>query len=84
MGIPEKVKEIIGTTLSWDPDSLMSTMKLENDLNADSLDIMHIKICVEDNFDLPEDTLDTDNLATVGAWIDATIIAIESTQRKAA
>ena len=50
----EKVKEIIVETLSCDADKVTPDARLAEDLEADSLDLVDLAMCLEDEFDIGE------------------------------
>lgn len=56
----EKIKEIIGSELDIDIDSVMLTSNLAEDFDADSLDIVDIVMGIEDEFgiEIPDDRAD--------------------------
>lgn len=64
----ETVKDIIVEQLGIDESEVTKETDLENELDADSLDIFQIISDIEDEYDI---TIDTDlNLQTVGELVD--------------
>ncbi len=64
----ETVRDIIVEQLGIDESEVTKETDLENELDADSLDIFQIISDIEDEYDI---TIDTDlNLQTVGELVD--------------
>ena len=64
----ETVKDIIVEQLGIDESEVTKETDLENELDADSVDIFQIISDIEDEYDI---TIDTDlNLQTVGELVD--------------
>ena len=62
----EKVKSIIVDQLDVDEDKVTMTANIQDDLGADSLDIVDLVMSFEDEFDMeiPDDQVE--NIKTVG------------------
>lgn len=62
----KKVKDIIADVLGVREDEVVSEAKFEDDLGADSLDIVEMIMAIEEEFDIevPED--DAAKMTTVG------------------
>ncbi len=63
----EKVIEIVADQLSIDPEDINEDSNLVDDLDADSLTVIDLVMCLEDEFgiEVPDD--EVENLKTVGA-----------------
>ncbi len=59
--IYEKVKSIIANQLDIDPESITYESSITDDLGADSLDVVDIVMCFEDEFgvEIPDDAVET-------------------------
>ncbi len=62
----DKVKEIIAEQLDVKADDISETSNIQDDLGADSLDVVDLVMAIEDEFDveIPEDQVE--NIKTVG------------------
>ena len=62
----DKVKELIAEQLDVKADDLTETSNIQDDLGADSLDVVDLVMALEDEFDveIPEDQVE--NIKTVG------------------
>jgi acyl carrier protein len=68
--IQSKVRTILCDQLPLTPDELTDTTHLENDLKADSLDIMEIGMSLEDEFQITIEDSVMARIKTVGDAID--------------
>jgi acyl carrier protein len=68
--VQSKVRTILCDQLSLTPDQLTDTTNLENDLNADSLDIIEIGMSLEDEFQITIEEAVMARIKTVGDAID--------------
>lgn len=61
-----KVKELIAEQLDVKADDITETSNIQDDLGADSLDVVDLVMALEDEFDveIPEDQVE--NIKTVG------------------
>lgn len=57
----EKVKSIIAEQLDIDPESITYDSSITDDLGADSLDVVDLVMCFEDEFgvEIPDDAVET-------------------------
>ena len=62
----DKVKELIAEQLDVKADDITETSNIQDDLGADSLDVVDLVMALEDEFDveIPEDQVE--NINTVG------------------
>ncbi len=62
----DKVKELISEQLDVKADDITEASNIQDDLGADSLDVVDLVMALEDEFDveLPEDQVE--NIKTVG------------------
>ncbi len=68
--IEEKVTQIVGEQLSVEKVEIKRDTSFQDDLNADSLDIVELVMELEDEFDLTIPDEDAEKLKTVGEAID--------------
>ncbi len=66
----EKMKQILAEQLDADEESITLETDIQDDLGADSLDVVEMLMAIEDEFDLeiPDDQIE--NLKTVGNVVD--------------
>ena len=62
----EKVKSILGSQFEVDPDSIQEETNIQEDLGADSLDVVDLMMSLEDEFNLEILDEDVEKVATVG------------------
>ena len=63
----EKLKKIIAEVLNVDPDEITMDTSFEEDLGADSVDLVELVMAMEEEFDVGEiDEEDLTGLKTVG------------------
>ncbi len=57
----EKVRSIIAEQLDIDPESITYDSSITDDLGADSLDVVDLVMCFEDEFgiEIPDDAVET-------------------------
>ena len=62
----DKVKELISEQLDVKADDITEASNIQDDLGADSLDVVDLEMALEDEFDveIPEDQVE--NIKTVG------------------
>ena len=65
----EKVIEILADQLSVDPDMINEDSNLVDDLDADSLAVIDLIMCLEDEFGIEVPDTEVENLKTVGAIV---------------
>lgn len=65
----EKVKDILVEYLEVEEDSITADTDIQNDLGADSLDIVDLIMSFEDEFEIEVPDEDIENLRTVGALV---------------
>ena len=68
--LEDRVKRIIGQQLDRDFDMLSPEYNLVNDLGADSLDIVELVMCLEEEFDMEILDDEAETLETVGDIIE--------------
>lgn len=67
----DKVKEIIAEEFSVDAESINMNSLLEDDLGADSVDLVELAVALEEEFDLPETEEDVlGEIKSVGDVVD--------------
>ncbi len=62
----DKVKELIVEQLDVDEDSVTSGANIQDDLNADSLDVVDLVMSLEEEFDIEIPDEAVENIKTVG------------------
>ena len=65
----EKVIEILADQLSVDPSIINEDSNLVDDLDADSLAVIDLIMCIEDEFNVEVPDEEVENLKTVGAIV---------------
>lgn len=66
----EKIKEILVENLGLVEDEVTLEADIQEDLGADSLDIMEIVICVKDEFDITIEDDEIQNMNTVADLVN--------------
>lgn len=66
----EKIKEILVENLGLGEDEVTLEADIQEDLGADSLDIMEIVICVKDEFDITIEDDEIQNMNTVADLVN--------------
>ena len=66
----EKVKEILAEQLDIDPEDISLESRIQEDLEADSLDVVDMVMSIEDEFsvEIPDELVET--IKTVGDLVD--------------
>ena len=62
----EKVREIVDDQLDVDEDAVTMEASIQNDLGADSLDIVDLVMSLEEEFDCEIPDEEIENIKTVG------------------
>ncbi len=62
----EKVKSILGNQFEVDPDGIREETNIQEDLGADSLDVVDLMMSLEDEFNLEIADEDVEKIVTVG------------------
>lgn len=66
----EKVKAILADQFDVEEDSITMESNIQEDLGADSLDIMELMMTLGDEFDVQVDESEIENITTVGALVN--------------
>lgn len=66
----ERVKKIVADNVSIDPNDVFEDSHIENDLGADSLDIVEIVMAVEEEFDIEITDEEMESAKTVSDLVD--------------
>ena len=66
----EKVKVILAEQFDIDEDSLQNDTDLQDDLGADSLDVVDLLMSIEDEFDIEIPDEEIENIRTVGELVN--------------
>ncbi len=62
----EKIREILCTQLDLSEDDVTMNSSVQDDLGADSLDMVELVMAIEDEFELDVDDEDVESIKTVG------------------
>ncbi len=65
----EKVKAILAEQFDVEEDKITETTDLQEDLGADSLDVVDLLMSIEDEFEVEVPDEEIENLKTVGALV---------------
>ena len=66
----EKLQEIIAEVLNVDPEEITMDTTFVDDLGADSLDVFHIIMGIEEEFDIEISNEDAEKIVTVGDAVE--------------
>ena len=66
----EKVKAILAEQFDVDEDKITEATDLQDDLGADSLDVVDLLMSIEDEFDIEVPDDEIENIKTVGALVN--------------
>ncbi len=66
----EKVKAILADQFDVEEDSITLETNIQEDLGADSLDVMELMMTLGDEFDTQVDESEVENITTVGALVN--------------
>jgi acyl carrier protein len=66
----EKLKKIIAEQLEVDEDEIQLESSFQDDLDADSLDVVELIMAIEDEFDLEIPDEDAEKISTVKDAVD--------------
>ena len=62
----DRICQIIADQLDIDADSIRMESSIQDDLNADSLDVMEVAMAVGDEYDIEISEEELENIKTVG------------------
>ncbi|MCH5202851.1 MAG: acyl carrier protein [Oscillospiraceae bacterium] len=65
----EKVKAILADQFDVEEDTINEDTSLQDDLGADSLDVVDLLMSIEDEFEIEVPDEDVENIKTVGALV---------------
>lgn len=66
----EKVKMILADQLEVEEDTITADTDIQDDLGADSLDVVDMVMSLEDEFEIEVPDEDIESLRTVGALVE--------------
>ncbi len=66
----EKVKAILAEQFDVEVDKITETTDLQDDLGADSLDVVDLLMSIEDEFEIEVPDDEIENIKTVGALVN--------------
>ena len=65
----EKIKAILADQFDADEDSITTETNIQEDLGADSLDVVDLIMTLEDEFEIEVPDSEVENIKTVGALV---------------
>jgi len=65
----EKIKMILADQLDVEEDDITTETDIQDDLGADSLDVVDMVMSIEDEFEIEVPDEDIENLRTVGSLV---------------
>ena len=68
--VGEKVEEITARVLEVDPILVKDTSNFNYDLGSDSLDVVELVMCLEEEFDIEISDMEANEIPTVGEAVD--------------
>ena len=66
----EKIKEILSEQFDTEEDAITVETNLQDDLGADSLDVVDLLMSIEDEFEVEIPDEEVENIKTVGALVE--------------
>lgn len=66
----EKIKTILSEQFSVEENEITADTLLEDDLGADSLDVVDLLMTIEDDFEVEIPDEEVENIKTVGALVE--------------
>lgn len=66
----EKVKNILAAQFDVEEDSITMETNIQDDLGADSIDMVELMMSLGDEFDTQVDESEVENITTVGALVN--------------
>ena len=66
----DKVKELISEQLDVKADDITEASNIQDDLGADSLDVVDLLMSIEDEFEVEIPDEEVENIKTVGALVE--------------
>lgn len=66
----EKVKAILSEQFDVEEDTITTETTLQDDLGADSLDVVDLLMSIEDEFEVEIPDEEVENIKTVGALVE--------------
>ncbi len=66
----EKVKSILAEQFDVEEDKITADTDLQEDLGADSLDVVDLLMSIEDEFEVEVPDEEIENIKTVGSLVD--------------
>lgn len=70
MEILDKIKEIIAMQFNVEVDEIGEETSFSEDLNADSIDLVHLVMTLEDEYGVEVEDDDVENIKTIGDAVD--------------
>ncbi len=70
MEILDKIKEIVAVQFNVEEDDLTEDTSFTEDLNADSIDLVHLVMTLEDEYGIEVEDDELENIKTIGDSVD--------------
>lgn len=65
-----KIKELVALQFDLDEEDLSESTSFVDDLHADSIDLVHLAMTLEDEYDIELEDEDIENIKTIGDAVD--------------
>lgn len=66
----KRVQEIVAEQFAVDPEEVTNEMSYKDDLSADSIDLVEIVMCLEDEYDISAEEEEMASIKTVGDTVN--------------
>ncbi|MEA4813562.1 MAG: acyl carrier protein [Oscillospiraceae bacterium] len=66
----KRVQEIVAEQFAVDPEEITNEMSYKDDLSADSIDLVEIVMCLEDEYDISAEEEEMASIKTVGDTVN--------------
>ena len=66
----KRVQEIVAEQFAVDPEEITNEMSYKDDLSADSIDLVEIVMCLEDEYDISAEEEEMTSIKTVGDTVN--------------
>lgn len=73
----ERIQEIVSVQFDVKKDEINKDTSFQDDLNADSLDLVELIMAIEDEFDLEVEDEDMEGISTVGDVVEYILEVLE-------
>ena len=66
----KRVQELVAEQFAVDPEEITNEMSYKDDLSADSIDLVEIVMCLEDEYDISAEEEEMTSIKTVGDTVN--------------